>query len=93
MIRVLIERQIAEDLGAHYDHLSRELLQKAMHSHGFISGEILHDIDDPNHRLVMATYRTVSDWQRWYGSPERKEMLGALGPLMEREEKITIYEH
>ncbi len=93
MIRVMIERQIAEDLGVHYDHLSRELLQRAMHSHGFISGEVLHDMDDPNHRLVMATYRTISDWQKWYASPERREMMETLGPLLEREEKITVYEH
>ncbi|GGB90059.1 hypothetical protein GCM10011352_15100 [Marinobacterium zhoushanense] len=93
MIRVMIERHIAEDLGIYYDRLSRELLQKAMQAHGFISGEVLRNIDDPNHRLVMATFRTVSDWQRWHGSEERKEMMEALEPLFKTEERVTIFEH
>lgn len=93
MIRVMIERHIAEDLGVHYDHLSRELLQKAMHAHGFISGEVLRNVDDPDHRLVMATYRNISDWQHWYSSTERREMMETLGPLLQTEEKITVFEH
>ncbi|KEA62790.1 hypothetical protein ADIMK_3262 [Marinobacterium lacunae] len=93
MIRVMIERQIADDLAVHYDRLSRELLQKAMHAPGFISGEVLRNIDDPNHRLTMATYRNISDWQRWYGSSERREMMETLFPLLQTEERITVFEH
>jgi len=93
MIRVMIERHIAEDLTVHYDRLSRELLQRAMHAHGFISGEVLRNVDDPNHRLVMATYRNVGDWQRWYGSEERREMMESLTPMLRTEERITVFEH
>jgi len=54
MIRVLIERHIADELSEHYERLSRETLQKAMHWPGFISGEALHNTADPNHRLILA---------------------------------------
>jgi antibiotic biosynthesis monooxygenase (ABM) superfamily enzyme len=93
MIRVLIERHIADELGPHYDKLSREILQRAMHTPGFISGEVMHNADDPNHRLVLATYRTLNDWERWYNSAERRDMLQTLGPLLESDEKITVFEH
>lgn len=93
MIRVLIERHIADDLGPHYDQLSREILQRAMQVPGFISGEMLHNTADPNHRLVMATYRNLHDWNHWYSSPERREMMLVLGPLLATEEKVTVFEH
>ena len=93
MIKVMIERHVAADLGPHYDRLSRETLQRAMQAPGFISGEILHNVADPNHRLVQATYRSVADWERWHNRPERREMMETLGPRLETEEKITIFEH
>lgn len=93
MIRVLIERHIADDLAEHYEKAARNTLQKAMQAHGFISGESLHNTKDSNHRIVLATYRTIQDWQRWYSSPERKEIMEAIMPMLETEEKITVLEH
>lgn len=93
MIRVLIERHIADDLGAHYEKAARETLQLAMQAHGFISGEALKNASDPNHRMVIATYRTLQDWQRWAQSSERQDMMATLNPMLETEEKVTIFEH
>ncbi len=93
MIRVMIERHIADELAMHYDKAARETLQLAMQAHGFISGEALRNAHDPNHRLVIATYRTLQDWQRWAGSSERLEMMSAINPMLETEEKVTIFEH
>jgi len=93
MIRVLIERHIADGLTEHYENAARNTLQQAMQAHGFISGEALHDINNPCHRVVLATYRTIQDWQRWARSEERKEMMEAINPMLESEEKITILSH
>ncbi|WP_299177132.1 antibiotic biosynthesis monooxygenase [uncultured Neptuniibacter sp.] len=93
MIRVMIERHVADELSTHYDKAARETLQLAMQAHGFISGEALRNAYDPNHRLVIATYRTLQDWQRWSGSSERQEMMDAINPMLEAEEKVTIFEH
>lgn len=93
MIRVLIERHIAEELIMHYDRAAQATLQLAMQSPGFISGEVLRNVVDPNHRLIIASYRTLQDWQRWMSSDARKEMMEQLIPMMETEEKVTIFEH
>ncbi|MCV6590875.1 MAG: antibiotic biosynthesis monooxygenase [Marinobacterium sp.] len=93
MIRVLIERQIADGLAEHYEQAARRTLQTAMQAHGFISGEALHDMHNPNHRVVLATFRTIQDWQRWASSPERKEIMEQLNPMLETEEKITLFQH
>ena len=58
-----------------------------------ISGETLRNAHDPNHRLVIATYRTLQDWQRWASSAERQEMMATITPMLETEEKVSIFEH
>jgi heme-degrading monooxygenase HmoA len=93
MIRVLIERDIADDLADHYEKAARATLTEAMQAHGFISGEALHDTQNPNHRVVLATFRSVQDWQRWARSPERQEAMATINPMLISEEKITVLEH
>lgn len=64
-----------------------------MQAHGFISGEALQNSYDSNHRVVIATYRTLQDWQRWHGSAERQAIMAQMMPMLEGEEKITVLEH
>lgn len=90
MIRVLIERHIAETLEAAYEERSRRVLQQAVGAPGFISGETLVDATDPNHRLTLANWRSVSDWDQWYHSDLRKELMAEVVPMMDQDEKITI---
>ncbi|SIQ08867.1 antibiotic biosynthesis monooxygenase family protein [Marinobacterium stanieri] len=93
MIRVLIERHIASELSEHYDRVARETLQAAMHFPGFISGEALHNSADPNHRVILATYRSENDWLRWASSDERRDMMDQINPMLETDEKVTVFSH
>lgn len=92
MIRVLIERHVASTLESAYALQSRLILQQAVGAPGFISGETLVDAQDANHRLTLCNWRSVADWDRWYHSDHRKEMMSELAPMMDQEEKITILE-
>ncbi len=93
MIRVLIERHIAETLETAYEERSRKVLQSAVSATGFVSGETLVDSQDANHRFTLANWRSESDWQRWYLSDERKSLMAELIPMMDRDEKITVLQH
>lgn len=93
MIRVLIERHVASELTEHYDRIARKTLQAAMHFPGFISGEALHNSADPNHRVILATYRSENDWLLWAGSEERRNMMDQINPMLETDEKITVFSH
>ncbi|MBE02681.1 antibiotic biosynthesis monooxygenase [Marinobacter lutaoensis] len=92
MIRVLIERHIAESLEDAYEQRARRVLQQAVAAPGFVSGETLLDAHDPNHRITLANWRSEADWNRWYHSDERKELMAELIPMMDREETITVLE-
>lgn len=90
MIRVLIERHIAESLESAYEERSRRILQGAVAAQGFVSGETLADTRDPNHRITLANWRSEADWDRWYHSEERQQLLNDVKPMMDLDEKITI---
>lgn len=93
MIKIMIERQVAVDLEKHYQQCAKSTLQTAMNSHGFLSGESLQDHNDPNHRIIFATYRTLNDWLQWHQSKQRQEIMDQLRPMLVDDEKITIMEH
>ena len=93
MIRVLIERHIAETLEDAYEQRARKVLQQAVGAPGFISGETLADSNDPNHRITLANWRSEADWDRWYRSPERRELMSELVPMMDQDETITVLQH
>ncbi|MEX0604224.1 MAG: antibiotic biosynthesis monooxygenase [Marinobacter sp.] len=90
MIRVLIERHIAVSLESAYEECSRSVLRQAIDATGFVSGETLVDASDPNHRLTLCNWRSSADWDRWYHSAERKELMANLLPMMDKEEKVTV---
>ncbi|MFO8140594.1 MAG: antibiotic biosynthesis monooxygenase [Marinobacter sp.] len=92
MIRVLIERHIAESLESAYEERSRKVLQQAVATPGFVSGETLVDSHDSNHRFTLANWRSEADWQRWLHSRERRELMTQLVPMMDRDEIITVLE-
>lgn len=92
MIRVIIERSIAESLEANYEDTAKQTLQKAIRAPGFISGESLKDITNSRHRVILCNWRSTQDWQAWQLSHERKEMMDKLNLMLEREEKVTVLE-
>ncbi|OMH38741.1 antibiotic biosynthesis monooxygenase [Motiliproteus sp. MSK22-1] len=93
MIKIIIERHVAGELIDYYHRASRNILQMAMQSRGFISGESLKNSDDPNHRLIIASYDTSSNWSLWYHSDQRKALMEELRPMLVEDEKITVFEH
>ncbi len=92
MIRVIIERFIAESLESNYEVTAKQTLQKAIQAPGFISGESLKDIQNKRHRVVLCNWRSLQDWQVWLSSPERKGMMDELNLMLEKTEKVTVLE-
>ena len=93
MIHVMIERHIADGLLPTYEELSRKALQRTYMVHGFISGESLANTSDINHRFVLCKWRSQQDWNRWYQSPERMELMNSIAPVLSAPEKILVLEN
>lgn len=90
MIHVIIERQIAEGMLSTYEKLLKTALQRSFTMHGFISGEAFNDLNDEHHRVLICKWRSEQDWNRWFRSDERRTLLNAMLPILDREEKVTV---
>jgi heme-degrading monooxygenase HmoA len=90
MIKVIIERQVAEGLESHYEKAVSELLSVMTNAPGYISGESLVDAKRTNHYIVIAKWTTESAWAQWFGSEDRKGMMNAIAPFLQTEEKFTL---
>jgi len=91
VIKVLLERSIK---GKHVKEITRLLRMMrvlAMQQQGYISGETLHAVDDPNHYLVISTWESLAHWQAWLGSPERQKIQAEIDSYMESPTQIRIY--
>ena len=90
MIRVIIEREVAEGLENFYESAIANLLGAMSNAGGYLSGESLVDTHHPNRYVVVTRWVDEAAWNRWHGSSERQEMLDAIGPFLLNEEKFTL---
>ncbi len=91
MIKVLLERTIK---GKHVQEITRLLRMMrvlAMQQPGYISGETLHAVDDPNHYLVISSWESLEYWQAWFGNPERQKLQKELDGYMEPPTRIRVF--
>jgi heme-degrading monooxygenase HmoA len=93
MIKVIIEREVLEDLQKLYTELAKELLQKTMLADGFLSGEVLKDVYHKDRYLTIANWRSVRDWERWAQSSERRDIKFKMSNVLNNEEKVCVVEN
>ncbi len=90
MIRVIIEREVAEGLEEFYESAIVNLLDVMSNAAGYLSGESLVELHRPNHYVVVTRWIDESAWNRWYRSSERQQMLDAIRPFLLDDEKFTL---
>jgi len=92
MIKVLIERVVATGLEHYYDCTIKRTVSSVIKAPGCISGESLVDSENPSHRYVMSKWNTRQDWDNWFHSDLRRQVISEITPMLEASEKITLLE-
>ncbi len=92
MIRIIIERKIKSSQIDEYHGLIRKAKNKASNVPGFLSGELFHVMENNNHVIVMSCWDSLEAWEVWADSEQRLDLLEAMRPLLETDEKVTILE-
>jgi len=90
MIRVIIEREIAEGLEEFYEKAIAQLLDVMITAPGYVSGESLVDIHRSNRYIVITRWISEQAWNHWCRSAERQQMLSAIGPFLLTDEKFIL---
>ncbi len=92
MVRVLIKRKVVEAMEPVFHQGLREARKTAVGFPGYISGETLRDIANPHHHVIISTWRSAEDWERWLTSEERQRVDAAVGPCLEEPETYMVME-
>src|SRR4030042_3763988 len=80
MVRVIIEYK-AKNVEKLIDVI-REVRTEAMKQRGYIIGETLVSIDDPNYVLVISTWDSLDDWKAWDTSETRLKLKPRINELL-----------
>ena len=86
-IKILIHRKVRPGKEKELSEAVRNLRSKTIHAEGYICGETLHSIEDPSLYLVISTWRSLEDWNRWANSPQRKEFQQMTDAMLEEPAK------
>ncbi|MGC9967086.1 MAG: antibiotic biosynthesis monooxygenase family protein [Syntrophobacteraceae bacterium] len=92
-VRVIIEREIEPGQEARLRLLMTQARTKAIRAKGYISGETLRAMDNPNKYLILSNWISAEDWKAWKKDPERIKLQQELEPLLRYKEKCTVYSH
>ena len=92
-VRIIIDRKVKKGKESDFSKFLRELRSKAIPSKGYISGETLRALNDPQNYIVITTWQSVDDWKKWEKDPERKKIQTKIEKLMARPSKTKIYVH
>jgi heme-degrading monooxygenase HmoA len=90
-VRIIIEREVEPGQEAKLRQLMTLARTKAIKAKGYISGETLRALDNPNKFVVLSNWNSAEDWKAWERDPERTKLQQELAPLLLCGEKCTIY--
>jgi heme-degrading monooxygenase HmoA len=93
MIKVIVERRTIPGHTLELNDLLTELRSRAMRAKGYISGETLRSIDDPDRYVVISTWMSLADWEAWASSEARKTIQDKIDGLLRTPSTHRVYMH
>lgn len=92
-IKVIITRKVGKGKQKDLLPLLMELRTKAINQNGYISGETLKGISDPDEFMVISTWQSFEDWKAWEDNPEREEIQAKIDAILEEKTMAKAYLH
>lgn len=91
-VQVMIKRKWKVDKPEMLFPLLDQLHSRAKEQPGYISGETLRSLEDPEDYLVVSKWETAEDWKKWQTSKERRDIQGQVDSLIGEKTFYEIYE-
>lgn len=88
-VKILIRRSVPEDKARDMIPLFRKMRTLANEQPGYITGETMRNLENPDEYLVISTWETSDDWKRWVESHERRQVQSQIDKLLGGK---TVYE-
>jgi heme-degrading monooxygenase HmoA len=92
-VKIVIKRNVPRDKEKDLLPLIKDLRIATTRQPGYISGETLRRIDKPGETVVVSTWETADDWNRWVVSRERSVLQAKIDTLLGKETEYKIYRY
>jgi heme-degrading monooxygenase HmoA len=92
-VKIVIKRKVPKEKEKELLPLIKQLRIATTQQAGYISGETLKRIDKPGETVVVSTWESAEDWNRWVTSPERSVLQTKIDTLLGQEPEYEIYSH
>ena len=92
-VKILIKRKVTDESMPGLEFLLRNLRSLTIHQKGYISGESLISVEEKNLCLVISSWKTLEDWQRWFSSTERLAIQNQIDHLLGEPTHYEIYQN
>ena len=92
-VKILIRRQVPQEKAREMIPLFRQMRASATAQPGYITGETLRSLDNPRQFMVISTWQSSDDWNRWLQSTERNEIQKKIDTLLGGETKYEIFHY
>ncbi len=90
-VKIFIKRNVLQDHQLELNTLLRKLRGLTLSQPGYISGETLRRLDNPEESMVISTWSSAEDWNQWFQNEERMTIQNEIDMLLGVDTEYTIY--
>jgi heme-degrading monooxygenase HmoA len=92
MMTIVTTIRLKEGAQQEWDTVMRERLAAARKQPGWVGGQLLRPENQTEARIIVGTWRTKGDWEKWHGDPEFAETRQRLDGLSSEEPQHAWHE-
>jgi heme oxygenase (mycobilin-producing) len=90
-VKIFIKRKMAESHVLELTTLLKKLRALTLDQPGYISGETLRRVDSPGESMVISTWTSVDEWNKWVNNEKRIAIQSKIDQLLGEETEYAIY--
>jgi antibiotic biosynthesis monooxygenase (ABM) superfamily enzyme len=90
-VKIIIKRKVSKEKETNLLPLLIQLRALATAQPGYISGETLRNMKNPEEYLVISTWQSTENWDTWVSSPQRAEIQDKIDSLLGRKTAYDTY--
>ena len=91
-VKIFIKRKGVEKNIIELTVLLKKWRSLTLNQPGYIYGETLRRIDQPDECMVISTWRSLQDWEGWLKNEERISIQSEIDLLLGKDTEYAVYE-
>jgi heme-degrading monooxygenase HmoA len=92
MVSIVTNVRLKEGSEQDWDAAMRERMTAAAKRPGWVGGQLLQSDDPSADRVIVGTWRSRADWERWHDDPEFTKTRAQIDDLIAEPEQHAWYQ-